>query len=468
MLISTYVYIIIYTVTYGLNTKLERNINTTTENTSAKLAVKKGPIQEGVNTGPLYQTVNNELTKPSLKNGPLKQTVKNELTKSSVTNGPLNQTVNNGLTKTTSENGPNKLAKMTEATKTSVDRTNSQSEPDNHLVEYSSRTTPSLILFWTTFFGDHEFGFGYNRDVFIRAGCRFNNCATTSDRSRLRDATSVIFHIRDISEDDLPTIRFANQTYVFYLLESPQWTIANLSHYRNFFNITMTYRKDSDIKNLYGSVRPRVRKVDGVVSDQSISEIVKGKTKLVAWIVSHCHTASLRENYVNELKKYIPIDIFGKCGPYKCAVSNTSDCSPMIKHYKFHLSFENALCKDYVTEKLFNLLRSRVLPVVFGGVNYTAEAPQHSYINIADFESPRTLADYLLKLDSNDTLYTEYFEWSKEFVAMSPFRSMVDAFCRLCEFFSKPRTHKTVVDIADWWTTQGECVDPKDKPSFIP
>jgi len=49
-----------------------------------------------------------------------------------------------------------------------------------------------------------------------------------------------------------------------------------------------------------------------------LSATVKNKTKLVAWIVSNCDATSGRGRYVEELKKHIAIDIYGKCGSLKC------------------------------------------------------------------------------------------------------------------------------------------------------
>ena len=41
------------------------------------------------------------------------------------------------------------------------------------------------------------------------------------------------------------------------------------------------------------------------------------------------------------------------------------------------------------------------MPVVLGGANYERFAPPNSYINVADFDSPKHLANYLIYLDQH-------------------------------------------------------------------
>lgn len=48
--------------------------------------------------------------------------------------------------------------------------------------------------------------------------------------------------------------------------------------------------------------------------NQRLSTLISGKNKTVAWVVSNCGAPSGRNKYVDELKKYIDVDIFGGCG----------------------------------------------------------------------------------------------------------------------------------------------------------
>ena len=74
----------------------------------------------------------------------------------------------------------------------------------------------------------------------------------------------------------------------------------------------------------------------------------------MAWFVSNCRETNNRKQYAQELQKYIPVDIYGKCGTKTCPRSTETECFEMLnRDYKFYLAFENANCKDYITEKFF-------------------------------------------------------------------------------------------------------------------
>lgn len=57
-------------------------------------------------------------------------------------------------------------------------------------------------------------------------------------------------------------------------------------------------------------------------------------------------------------------------------------------NYKFYLAFENSICRDYVTEKLYNSLLFSTVPIVYGGADYDAIGlPPNSYIDVRNFKS---------------------------------------------------------------------------------
>ena len=104
-----------------------------------------------------------------------------------------------------------------------------------------------------------------------------------------------------------------------------------------------------------------------VLEDDTFTKQIKRKISQkskIAWIVSHCHTSSDREDYVEELQKFLPVDVYGRCSAKKCP---KNDCYKFIgDNYMFFLSFENSLCKDYITEKFFLAMKQNVLPIVLG------------------------------------------------------------------------------------------------------
>ncbi len=185
------------------------------------------------------------------------------------------------------------------------------------------------------------------------------------------------------------------------------------------------------------------------------------KKKLVYWAVSNCPTMSKRESYVKELQKYIQVDIIGRCGNMGsfCDKSNSTyrrNCMELLaKEYKFYLSFENAICNDYISEKLEAVLHKPVVPIVMGGGPYARYFPEGSYIDVFDFESPEHLAKYLLFLDSNKEEYLKYFDWKRDSYLRCVTRSR--GACQLCAKLHDPTEPvKTYQNVSQWYIESEE------------
>ncbi|KAK4876313.1 hypothetical protein RN001_012735 [Aquatica leii] len=255
-----------------------------------------------------------------------------------------------------------------------------------------------------------------------------------------------------VNIDEFDAIVFHGSIYDTHIHEAPANKFSynpNYTFFSSFYNWTITYRLDSDIILRYGHVGYKKRNYQ-LPSVESIEK----KTKLAAWFVSHCNTSSKREDLVKEMQKYIPVDIYGSCGNLSCpriGYMSTRQCYTMVQHkYKFYLSFENSLCKDYFTEKLYFILNLNVIPVVYGGNDDTVLAPPKSFINIRDFKTVQELTDYLKFLDTNTTEYLKYFEWRKRyFIYNSP------SICDLCNKLNEFSPSKTYDKFDSWqWGTK--------------
>lgn len=125
-------------------------------------------------------------------------------------------------------------------------------------------------------------------------------------------------------------------------------------------------RFDSDIMAPYGLV---VKRPTPLV--KNYTAVLANKTRLVSWVVSHCETHGEREAYVRLLERHLPVHKYGECGRFRCARSEDDVCLQRVTStYKFFLAFENALCKDYITEKMFRYYNADVVVVVRGSDDY--------------------------------------------------------------------------------------------------
>ncbi|GFO00633.1 alpha-(1,3)-fucosyltransferase [Plakobranchus ocellatus] len=291
--------------------------------------------------------------------------------------------------------------------------------------------------------------------------CKFS---ANSSQARSADAVIVFSHDHILGRTSIDLTKSMGQTWVFFAVESPPYSNVNsLGHakFRQKFNWTMTYRQDSDIFFGYFKMKKKSTPASSAERSRQTQErkqLFAKKSKMVAWFVSHCETDSKREIYVNELKKYIQVDVYGACGKLQCGT--WPECDAMVsKDYKFYLSFENTLCKDYISEKLLKILQQQAtVPVVRGGANYKALCPPDSVVNAADFPSPKALAEHLKKLASDEAAYLKMLQWSWDYEVVQPILPL----CELCERLYKSwHTQELYEDVAKWWT-DGTCHPPRD------
>ncbi|CAG9810435.1 unnamed protein product [Chironomus riparius] len=326
------------------------------------------------------------------------------------------------------------------------------------------------ILFWTKFFETENWGMGKKvlGEEFLKSlQCSVTNCIFSHDRGLLSspaDYDALIFHVGEPFDIyDLPATRSENQIYAMLNQERPIYTWHNFEHDKGFFNMTVTYRQDSDVYFGYSKMveissnlivspsKQHVWREPETVNDPQILNLIASKSKMAAWFVSRCGAFSNRDNLVKQLQQYIDVDVYGKCGLLKCPRDNQNQCLEMLNTtYKFYLALENSICVDYITEKTFLNMQNFIIPIVYNGVTDMHDfLPPHSFININDYKSIEELANYLKFLDENPQEYANYFWWKKYYKIYGS-----SGYCDLCmklkewDLMQKKQQH---LDIAHWW-----------------
>ncbi|KAF2900911.1 hypothetical protein ILUMI_05316 [Ignelater luminosus] len=339
---------------------------------------------------------------------------------------------------------------------------------DNYQNNEFKRSNTKVLLYWSPFWTTWHYFMGYGFEPF--KNCEYKNCYATANRSLipLEEFDALLFHATyNKKRHGVPWIRLPHQFYIFMNIEAPSYICPNLKQYASYFNWTMTYRFDSDIVRRHGFF------FKGETNyKMPTKEFVQNKTKLAAWMVSHCRTGSHREELAKEMMKFMDVDIYGSCGKLKCSRNSggkvsSPECYDMIeKNYKFYFSWENSYCTDYATEKLYNVLVKDVVPIVYGAGDYKRAAPPHSVINVEDFESGSKLADYLNYLDKNIEEYLKYFEWKKHYNATS---SAIYTACQICKKLHEPLKESVYYDLHRWWwgLNNSMCKRGKNLPKIV-
>ncbi|XP_068217864.1 alpha-(1,3)-fucosyltransferase C-like [Palaemon carinicauda] len=302
-------------------------------------------------------------------------------------------------------------------------------------------------------------------------------CKVTFDTEKIQVVDAVVIYLQRAPKPLAITKslgrRDARQPWIVLSFEAPP--LANdyykigLDSFNGFFNRTMTYRRDSDIKVPHGFVVRKgfdARAVPKRLIVPPIKRASKRRPNLAAAFISNCRSTSDRLPYLRELKKYAPIDIYGKCGDLKCGRSlwiykgydpKKEKCLQMIgKKYLFFFAFENTFCKDYYTEKIFNILYYPVVPIVRGSGDYATALPPNSYID-SSLYSPKELAEKLLYLQSNPKEYNRYLDWKQHY---RPSTIGGERFlCHMCARLYDPDfyEHKVIVDFKEWFVTESNC-----------
>uniref|UniRef100_A0A8C5G3C9 Fucosyltransferase n=2 Tax=Gouania willdenowi TaxID=441366 RepID=A0A8C5G3C9_GOUWI len=306
----------------------------------------------------------------------------------------------------------------------------------------SPRLSPTTILLWV-----HPFGvFAPLPDCWKQF--QIHGCTITDDKHAYRQADAVIFHHRDIGigRARMPTEpRPRSQKWIWMNHESPT-NSPRLQKFDRVFNLTMSYRMDSDIYVPYGHLIPVVNGSGSL--DQTTS--LRRPSRLLAWIVSHWSPSLARVSFYNKLKRYVNIDVYGRAGkPLKKSIKAVLE---LLRDYMFYLAMENSQHTDYITEKLWNAVRAGAIPVVLGPSrqNYERLLPPEAFIHVDDFPTVEELAQYLNKVKQNPDLMKHHLSWRQNYSVHLSTRD--ELYCKACKMVRRTRGQTSEVPhLKDWF-----------------
>ncbi|KAK3082603.1 hypothetical protein FSP39_000305 [Pinctada imbricata] len=325
-------------------------------------------------------------------------------------------------------------------------------------------------------------------DFMSDCSCR---CQLILDRTKFEESDAVIFVIDLMPKVTTIPKKRNGQVWIFSQFESADYIAKEvklkimdkrvMDKFKRAVNWTMGYRRDSDFVFVHGDFSTRSGGPDEHILDK-VREDYKSKSETAAWFVSHCKTMSKREDYVELMRKDIKVDEYGACANRKLPncpqyhileswglrPSSSGACSNVLdEKHKFYLSFENSLCRDYVTEKsLHHVMRHSVIPVMRSGANHTIFNPPHSFIDASEFSSVRDLTLFLKILGSKPKEMFKYFEWKKFYTSEYPIKNWQRSMCEICRRLYEPEKYSRLYEDLHKWimkpNDEDACYFPKD------
>ncbi|XP_029457601.1 alpha-(1,3)-fucosyltransferase 10 isoform X2 [Rhinatrema bivittatum] len=288
-------------------------------------------------------------------------------------------------------------------------------EPFSNLItaSYADSRYP-ILLWWSPLTGETGRLGQCGTDV-----CFFTINRTYQDHQRTR---AFLFYGTDFSISTLPLPRRIYHDWALFHEESPK------NNYKIFHKPTITLFNHTATFSRHSHLPLTTQYLENIEALKSLKYMVPLQKKnnlrhrlaSLAYVQSDCDPPSDRDSYVRELMNYIEVDSYGECLHNKDlpeqlknpATMDNSKFHHILAQYKFILAFENAVCNDYITEKIWRPLKLGVIPVYYGSPTIADWLPSNkSAILVARFSHPQDLASYIKQLDENDTEYKSYITW---------------------------------------------------------
>ncbi|XP_045188374.2 alpha-(1,3)-fucosyltransferase C-like [Mercenaria mercenaria] len=316
------------------------------------------------------------------------------------------------------------------------------------------------VIVWTSYFG--EWGWEtWAEDSMKRCPAK---CTFTRDKTIVGDADAVLFNANDmwkyrtligtLYEFNIPMPEVRTPSQVWILLSIEPMNTMRVSMNQFGFNWTCLHRRESTVyypfTNWFKMSSDEIKHKETNVA--SPENYLKSKSKFAAAMISNCDDDARRYKIIRELKRYVEVDEFGDCsGNVICNYRKSPNECKQLYDYKFYLAFDNSFCRDYVSEKFWLTFDRGQIPVVAAPKYNLEMLPPNSYINVFDFSSIEALAERMVEVGANETLYNSFFDWKKMYS-----RDERSVYCKLCQELHANKTAQSYINM-DGWINEDIC-----------
>jgi alpha(1,3/1,4) fucosyltransferase len=156
---------------------------------------------------------------------------------------------------------------------------------------------------------------------------------------------------------------------------------------------------------LYGGAKVLDKRQD------DLEGILRNKTRFCGFVVSNAGKRKTRKrvDFFQRLSRYKHVDSAGRAfnnigGPLPAGPQAKLD---FLRTCKFNIAFENTSVPGYTTEKLYEAMWARTVPIYWGSPRVQEEFNPASFLNYFDFPSEEALIERIIELDKDDAKYLE-------------------------------------------------------------
>ena len=133
-----------------------------------------------------------------------------------------------------------------------------------------------------------------------------------------------------------------------------------------------------------------------------------------SFVVSNSNGAPERTKFYKLLNEYKEVACGGKL--YNNVGGMVKNKLDFISKYKFNIAFENSSVLGYTTEKLMEPFVVDTVPIYWGNPEAYKDFNEKAFINVNAFSSLEEAVEFVVKVDSDDDAYLNYFNYTDSLI----------------------------------------------------